>query len=97
MKTFQQGETAKLTCEVTNSAGTLTDPGTSMKITVTDPTGTDQADAQDMTKDATGTYSYHYDIGASAELGVWTYECVAVNNAHTTIKGGSFEVVRRIT
>ena len=96
MKTYQQGETAKLTCSVADADGTATNPGT-MKIVIDDPTGAAALASTDMTNDATGSYSYHYNIAADAALGVWTYECVAVNNARTTITGGKFQVVRRTT
>lgn len=97
MKVYQQGETAVLTCDLTNAAGTATSPDTSMTIVINDPTGAEQQAATAMTQDGTGDYSYKYRIASGAALGVWTYECVSTNAGETTIKGGQFEVVKRIT
>lgn len=95
MKVYKQGETVVLNSLSTNQAGTLTDPGTSIKVKIIDPTGTVALAEYTMTKSSTGTYVYYYDTTSSSALGVWQYEVVAINSAHTTIESSQFELIAR--
>jgi len=80
MYVFENGETVICSCTVKNGS-TLTDPDTSMKITITDPDGTAAVDSKDMTKDSTGTYHYDYTVTKS---GIYTVLYVAVNGTKTS-------------
>ena len=62
MADYLLGETVICSVLVTNSAGTLTDPADSMKITIKDERNGVEVDGVGMVKDATGTYHYDYTI-----------------------------------
>jgi len=62
MADFILGETVICSILVTNSAGVLTDPATSMKITIKDSRNGLEVNDIAMVKDATGTYHYDYTI-----------------------------------
>lgn len=62
-----------------DSGGTLTDPDTSIKVTITDPDGTAKVDDQAMTKDSTGIYDYYYNTTTSSVKGHWRGEVVAID------------------
>jgi len=90
---FQRGETIVCRIEVRNAeTSTLTDPATSMKITITDPDGTNKVDAQSMTKDAVGKYHTDYTIPADGKLGRWNVKYVATDGARVTIEKDTFTV-----
>ena len=59
MTNFDVGETIICAVETKNTAGTYTDPQTSMQISVTDKNYVVKVDGASMTKDAVG--KYHYD------------------------------------
>ena len=70
-RVFQAEETADIYFEIKDVDGVLADP-TTIEVTVTDPDGTVQADAQNYdTKHDTGKYSYYQNIGASPAKGWW--------------------------
>lgn len=92
METFYQGATVKWRLLVKDSAGTLTDPSSGCTITVTDPSGTVSVNDQAMTKDATGTYSYHQALAADATVGDWKGKYKA-NNTHISIAIDRIRVV----
>ena len=80
MEIFESGETVTCSCTVKNGS-TLTDPDTSMKITIVDPEGTTAVDGVAMTKDSTGTYHYDY---TTSKIGVFSIVYVAVNGTKTS-------------
>lgn len=92
MAVFEIGETVICSVEVKNSAGTLVDPATSMKI------GIDQtkpalasiiADTTDMTKDSTG--KYHYDFQSSSTTkGDYRVTYKATDGTRVTIEKETF-------
>ncbi len=90
--TYQRTETAVLEVTIKDADGTLTNPDTSIKITVTDPDGTAVVDAQDGANVSTGIYTYAYNIAADATRGrysvVWTF----VNGGRTSIEKDVFIV-----
>ncbi len=88
MYVFENGETVICSCTVKNGS-TLTDPDTSMKITIVDPEGTTAVDAQTMTKDSTGTYHYDY---TSTKIGVYSVLYVAVNGTKTSKTKEQFRI-----
>lgn len=93
-KMYYQGETMSQTVEVRTTAGALVDPDT-IVITIIDPAGTTKADAQSMTKDGTGEYSYDYLIAEDAILGEWKTKIKAVKG-FTKIEQDEFTVVEAI-
>jgi hypothetical protein len=88
-KTFQFNETVICSASVTSS-GTLTDPATSMKITIIDPTETEVVSLAVMTKDATGLYHYDYNPAVSAILGAYKIKYVATDGTRITIQPDTF-------
>lgn len=70
MDKFHQGETAPCKIE-TYYNGVLTDPDTSVKVTIKDPRNGAELSDQVMSKSATGEYRYDYDLAATAEVGRW--------------------------
>lgn len=92
MRHFQRGETIILRGTVRTEAGDLTDPATSIKITVTDPDGTEVVDDQDMDPVSTGIFTYDYTPGASAVLGWYQVRITTVDSSRTTIEDGGFDL-----
>lgn len=93
---YTQGETVKLDLAVTDADGTATSPSTSMKVSILAQDGTKVVDAQDMTEDGTGDYSYYeYTIAADAAVGKYTVEYAANNGGKVTIEYDYFEVKAR--
>lgn len=84
------GETAICSIEVKNSAGTKTDPSTSMTITIWDGHMDKVVDTQAMTKDATG--EYHYDYTIAAGEGNYKVLYVATNGSRVSKGKDSFSV-----
>lgn len=92
MAIFDIGETVICSVEVRNSAGTLVDPATSMKI------GIDQthpifrsiiAISTDMTKDSTGKYHYDFD-SSTATTGNYKVIYKATDGTRITIERETF-------
>lgn len=69
------------------------DPGTAVRITITDPCGTIITDSQDMTKDSTGTYSYNYAIPSNAPYGQWTVSISAITDNYTAKEDMDFFIL----
>jgi len=94
---FNQGETVTLWAETRNQSDTLTAPSEGIKVTITDPDGTEQVTEGAMSTDDTGIYYYYYTIGASATLGFWQARYKAQSgtggSARLTYVDGGFEVV----
>lgn len=84
MKTFQRPETVICSITVKTAAGVLTDPDTSMTITITDTNGTVKVNASAMTKDSTGTYHYDYTPASDATLGRYTIKYTATDGTRVT-------------
>jgi hypothetical protein len=77
--------------------GALTQPSTSMKCTIYDPTGAVVANAQDMTYVTSITigitsynYVYYYQANTSANLGIYRVRYTATNASYVTITDDSF-------
>lgn len=89
--TFQINETVICSAEVRTYLGVLTDPATSMKITITDPAGVVLVNDVAMTKD-TGTGLYHYDFNPSptASRGSYNIKYTATDGVRITIQRDSF-------
>jgi hypothetical protein len=100
MINFQRPETVICTAEVENpdsviaplgSGGhTLTDPVTSIKITITNSAGTAVVTAQAMSKDSAGLYHYDYNPAVDAVLGSYITKVIVVDGTRTTIQVGGF-------
>jgi hypothetical protein len=88
MTILESGETVVCSCTVKNGS-TLTDPDTSMKITIVDSEGTTAVDGVAMTKDSTGTYHYNY---TPTKLGVYSVTYVAVNGTKTSKTKDQFRI-----
>ena len=69
---YQLGETA-IPRATFRDGTTLTDPDTSIQITITDPNGTAVVDDQAGTQLSTGIYQYFYDIPSGATSGLYKY------------------------
>lgn len=93
MRDFQRGETVEVHAEVKDSAGTLTDPTTSITVTYTDSAGTAKVTTQAMTKDTTGLYDYQHSLAADAAYGWWTVEVIVTDSANVTKTRCGFKVV----
>ena len=74
----------------------LTDPTTSITVTIVDPAGTTKVDNVAMTKHGTGVYDYFYNTAADSVEGNWVGEVATVDGsgggAKTAIATFSFEV-----
>ena len=74
----------------------LTDPTTSITVTIVDPAGTTKVDNVAMTKHATGVYDYFYNTAADSVEGNWVGEVTTGDgsgeDAKTAIATFSFEV-----
>lgn len=93
---YQQGESVVAEIEIRNKAGVLSDPGTSIKITIDDSAGAEKVAAQAMTKDSTGKYHYNYDLAGDAATGTWNVEVFA-DNTLVTIEADTFTVIAQTT
>lgn len=92
MEVFENGETIICSCSVT-ILGALTNPSTSMKITITEKkTSTAVVDGVAMTNDSVGIYHYDYAPAVSANTGIYNVTYVAVNGTRTTKGKDSFRI-----
>ncbi len=71
MRKFNRGETAAIWAYIKDTDGNYASPANGVTITLTDPDGTDQVDAQAMTESDTGKYVYYYNIASDDTLGWW--------------------------
>jgi len=87
---FQNPETVICSISLTRTdTGAPIDPSTSIKITITDPTGTSVVNAVAMTKDSTG--QYHYDFNPNQAVpGNYKVVYTAVNGLRTTVQNDNF-------
>lgn len=78
----------------------LTDPTTSIKVTVQDKDGNKVVDAEDMTKNAVGVYDYYYNIPADPVEGWYPGAVVTVDGsgdvAKTSVASFGFTVEKGI-
>jgi len=95
MDTFDRTETITCSLTVATSAGAPRDPDTSTKISIADPHNTLVMTATDMTNAAVGSYWADYTSAATAVLGTYKIDYVAVNAGRTTIQQASFELIAR--
>ena len=92
-KTFRRASTIICSITVKDSSDVLRDPGTSMKIEITGPTGAVVVAATSMSKDSppvTGVYHYDYTPAADALFGIYEAKYTAVNGTRTTIETDNF-------
>lgn len=89
--TFERPETVVVKGTVKDEDEVLTTPGTSTKITITDPAGAAVVSAQDVTFDAVGIWRYLYNPGGSAVLGAYHIRVTALDSARYSI--GDFQFV----
>lgn len=82
---------ATVVCSITiKDAGVLTDPATSITVTVYDPSNTAVVSAQAMSKDSTGTYHYNYTSSASAIRGEYIVIYTATDGSEVTKQKDTF-------
>lgn len=89
---YQRGETAIVSLAIVDADGDAYDPTTSVIISIWDEDGTLQTDSVVMTKAATGSYFYDYDIADSADTGDWKVEITTIDNGRVAIDTGTFRV-----
>ena len=93
MAKFDIGETVICSCEVKTDAGVLTDPATSMTVTInqTSPVGKAVITVTAMTKDSAG--KYHYDFQTTT-VSSGNYEVIytATDGTRITIEKDSFSL-----
>ena len=95
MANFYPGETVICSVTITNSAtGALTNPATSMTITITDPTTVKVVDAQAMINDSTGKYHYDYTSASNAALGTYVVTYTATDGSRVSKQSDQFSIVR---
>ena len=71
--------------ETRSNAGVLTTPGTSIKITLFDPTGATAQAATDMTAGSTGIYTYTYQLVTTKNPGEYTILITVISGDGTSI------------
>ena len=90
---YERGDTIPLSVETRDNDDVLFDP-TSIKVTITDPTGVVKVTEQDMTRDGTGLYSYQYSTLITSELGIWSVRYKAVSASFgTELQDDQFELI----
>ena len=106
MITFRRLETPKIWAVIMTQTisddgvladGSLTDPTTSTKVIIEDSSGAVVQALADMTKDATGKYSYNsYTIPSDANTGIWHYEVRGTDNTVVSTEHGAFVVKEEV-
>jgi len=89
---FEIGETIICSIEIKTAAGVLTDPATSIKITIEDPAGVKVVDDVAMTNDGVGLDHYDYTSAGTAQVGTYTIWYIAIDGARTTKQKDTFEL-----
>ena len=93
---FIASATVRVVAYVYDDDDVLTDPATSITISIYDPDGTAQVDGAAMTKTATGVYEYYYQTTSSTDKGWWHGNVTVVDGegeeAKTSIGSFSFKV-----
>ena len=90
MANYHTGETIICSVEVKNSGGTLTDPATSMKITIIGTFAV--VDNVSMVKDSTGKYHYDFD-STGKQVGVYNAEFIATDGSRISKQRDSFNLI----
>ena len=83
---FTAKTTVRTIAYVHDDDGNLVDPTSSIKATITDPDGTKVADAEDMSKTATGTYEHYLYTTTAFVKGWYQGEVVTVDGSGDTAK-----------
>lgn len=85
--------TVRVRAYVKDDKGVLVDASTSIKVIISDPSGTVQIPSEgngddDMTKDGdnTGVYDYYYKTTTSSEKGWWSGQVVVVDGSGALAK-----------
>ena len=74
-----------VSCETRSNAGVLTTPGTSIQITLFDPTGATAQAATGMTAGSTGIYTYTYQTVVTKNPGIYTILITVIHTDGTSI------------
>ncbi len=72
--TYARSATVKTTA-LFKKSGSLSNPSSTPKITIKDPSGSTKVNAASMTRSSTGTYTYSYTLSSSATYGTYTDTC----------------------
>jgi uncharacterized protein YfaS (alpha-2-macroglobulin family) len=93
---FQQGDTVCMWAYFKDWDGNYTSPDQGVKVTATDPDGTDQVDAQTMNESDTGQFVYYYTTDSDDVTGYWSFKCTGQDgtgaSAKYSVAYGSFEL-----
>ena len=68
--------------------GSYFSPDQGVDLTLIDPAGTTQVNAQSMTEDETGKFKYYYTPASDAELGWWRYSSLGQHGTGIGAKYG---------
>lgn len=93
MATFQETETVVIKGTVKDEDGVLVTPGTSSKITITDPAGTAVKDNQDVTFDSIGIFRYLYTPDSDPVLGAYHVRVIATDSSRLSVTDSQFFLV----
>jgi uncharacterized protein YfaS (alpha-2-macroglobulin family) len=93
---FHPGETIICKATVKDGDGNLSDPATSMTITITDNHNGIEVNGQDMVKDSVGQYHYDWNTDEDALSGVYRISYKAVDNTRVSIALDSVEIIQYI-
>lgn len=93
---FHPGETVICKATVKDSDGVLTDPATSMLITITDNRNGIEVDGEDMVKDSVGQYHYDWNTAETALSGIYTISYKAVDSTRISIGLDRVEIIQYI-
>ena len=83
---YQRGSTVRLKVNIYDASGALYDPDTSVKVSVTDPDGTEKLTATDMTKESTGKYYYDWQTASDYTIGAYKQKVTSVDGSKTSIE-----------
>jgi len=93
--TYYQGETITIEAIVKDTDRALSNPSTSIVVSVKDPDGVTKVDEQAMSNDSTGMYHYDYAIPSDAVVGVWDVQ-VTASSGKPSIEQHVFTVEAKI-
>ena len=95
MKRYHRGQTVYMYYQNYTNADVLTDCDSGYpKITLTDPSGNDVVEEQEMASTGTGESKYDsYDLSSTAEFGWWNEKVEARTGGDVTFKFDGFWVV----
>lgn len=86
VRNFQRGETVPIWVDIKTWAGVYSSPDQGVKVTITDPDGIVQANAQAMTESETGKFVYYFKPEDTDPLGWWRIRCLAQDGLLTEAK-----------